>query len=306
MIDYAQTHEPVSDLFTPPATPADWEALALSQEQIDQFDRDGFLLGVDVFTQEQVERLRADLAELAGPNPPGRDLFYEYHSNESENADTCIFHALGAWRTTPLFHDVLWAPPMVMASHQLLGGGPIRLMHDQLFCKPASDGGVVAWHQDYSYWTWTEPMAHLTCWIGLDDVDEENGCLWYVPGSHKWPDLPITGLTGGMDAVRDVLNEEQIAEFENRVPVRMKAGQATFHHPRTMHGSYENRSDRPRRATIVNTMRDGVRSAIRNDKRDMQTQYLAPPDGELMGGPGYPMLFNPTEAGVTHVPVSSL
>ena len=38
----------------------------------------------------------------------------------------------------------------------------------------------------YSYWTRTKPMQHLTCWIGLDDMSTENGCLYYVPGSHKW------------------------------------------------------------------------------------------------------------------------
>ena len=64
-----------------------------------------------------------------------------------------------------------------MPASQLLGG-PVRFWHDQLFCKPAHHGGVVAWHQDYSYWTRTEPMSHLTCWIALDDSDRDNGCLY--------------------------------------------------------------------------------------------------------------------------------
>src|ERR687894_820282 len=96
---------------------------------------------------------------------------------------------------------------------QLLGG-PVRFWHDQLFCKPARHGGVVAWHQDYSYWTRTTPLAHLSCWIGLDDSTRENGCLHYVPGSHLWPDLPVTGLAGDMDAVMSLLNEEQKAAFK--------------------------------------------------------------------------------------------
>src|SRR5207302_1562997 len=83
-----------------------------------------------------------------------------------------------------------------------------RLRHDQLFCKPARHGGVVAWHQDYSYWTRTTPLAHLTCWIGLDDSTRENGCLNYVPGSHKWPDLPKPVLTGEMNGIRDSLPED--------------------------------------------------------------------------------------------------
>jgi hypothetical protein len=76
-----------------------------------------------------------------------------------------LFHALGAWRIAPGFHDLLWNPAFVMPAAQLLDG-PVRFWHDQLFCKPAQHGGVVAWHQDYSYWTRTQPMAHLSCWIG--------------------------------------------------------------------------------------------------------------------------------------------
>jgi ectoine hydroxylase-related dioxygenase (phytanoyl-CoA dioxygenase family) len=78
-----------------------------------------------------------------------------------------------------------------------------------LFCKPAREGGVVAWHQDYSYWTRTQPMAHLTCWIGLDQSTLENGCLQYVPESHRWPLLPVTGLAGDMDEIRTVLTAQQ-------------------------------------------------------------------------------------------------
>src|ERR1017187_7329789 len=93
-------------------------------------------------------------------------------------------------------------------------------------------GGVVAWHQDYSYWTRTQPLAHLTCWIGLDDSTRENGCLQYIAGSHRWPDLPITGLAGDMDAIGAVLSDQQRREFDHPVVVELKKGEASFHHPR--------------------------------------------------------------------------
>ena len=53
------------------------------------------------------------------------------------------------------------------------------------------------------------PMAHLTCWIGLDDSTVANGAVHYVPGSHRWDLLPITGLAGNMEAIREVLDEEE-------------------------------------------------------------------------------------------------
>ena len=50
-------------------------------------------------------------------------------------------------------------------------------------------------------------MQHLTCWIGLDDSTRENGCLQYIPKSHTWDLLPITGLAGDMAAIKKVLND---------------------------------------------------------------------------------------------------
>lgn len=157
------------------------------------------------------------------------------------------------------------------------------------FCKPAKDGSAVSWHQDYAYWTWTKPLAHLTCWVGLDDVSAESGCLWYVPGSHTWGLLPTTGLAGDMEMVTQVLNTMQAEQLQNcRVPAELSKGYASFHHPLTMHGSYGNTSSNERRATAIHVMRDGVVS--NRGKRDMG-KFPAPPTGAVMQGPCYPLLI---------------
>jgi ectoine hydroxylase-related dioxygenase (phytanoyl-CoA dioxygenase family) len=223
------------------------------------FHRDGFLAGIRVLDEDQVDLLRSELELLLDPRHPGAHLFHERHSNESREPGRVLFHALGAWRISPAFHDLLWNPAILIPASQILEG-PVRFWHDQLFVKPPLRGGVVSWHQDYSYWTRTEPMAHLTCWIPLDDVDEENGCPQYVPGSHRWRLLPITGLTGDMDAIREVLTHAELREFRPR-PALLRRGEATFHHPLTVHGSFQNRSTRPRRGIALNFCRDGTRSA---------------------------------------------
>lgn len=284
--DLSHHHAPVTDLFPQPASAEEWKALELSAEQVAQFHRDGYLPGVKLLNQIQIATLRHELAELVQAEHDGSDLWYEYHSNESGDANSVLFHALGAWRTRPGFHDILWNSPMLAPASQLLGGS-VRFWHDQLFCKPAHDGGVVAWHQDYSYWTRTTPMAHLTCWIGLDDATTENGCIHYVPGSHRWPLLPSTNLAKGMEAIRDVLTPEQLAEFKP-VACELKAGEGVFHHPLTLHGSYENRSPRPRRAVVINLFLDGTRS-------DADEALLVGADviprGEQMAGRFYPLLY---------------
>ncbi len=288
MMDFSDLHTPIGALGPLPTHKQDWQKYRLTDEQVEAFHRDGFLAGVQVLEDHQVETLCAELAELMEPSHPSHERFHEYHSNESSKPDTVLFHALGAWRTGPAFHDVLWSPAFLVAACQLLDGA-VRFWHDQLFCKPAYHGGVVAWHQDYSYWTRTQPMAHLTCWMALDDSTRENGCLYYVPGSHKWNLLPITGLAGDMNEIMTVLDEEQKQAFRP-VPIELKRGQCSFHHPLTVHGSYENRSDRPRRATLVNVFRDGVRSA---SDEPLLAGVPVIPKGQKMEGRFFPLLFEP-------------
>jgi len=292
--DLSRCHAPVTSMFPQPKSPAEWQPYHLSEEQLSFYRREGYLAGIRLLSEQQVDTLREELLGLFDPQHPGNDLFHEYHTNESSDPNTVLFHALGAWRIMPGFHDILWNPAFMLPASQLVGG-PLRFWHDQLFCKPPRHGGVVAWHQDYSYWTRTEPMTHLTCFIALDDTDEANGCLHYVPGSHRWPLLPITGLAGGMDAIQTVLTDEQKATFKP-VPIKLPKGCASFHHPLLVHGSYANNTDRPRRACVINVFRDGVHSV--SDRPLLKGVPTISP-GEAVTGQFFPLLLDPREAGIS-------
>src|SRR5205085_9703559 len=285
--DLSKYHSPVTGLFPAPDAAEGWEACGLSREQVAFYEEQGYVAGVRVLSDEQLEALRAELSELMSPGDERRGLWYEFHSNESTNPSRVLFHALGAWRLAPAFHDLLWNPRFTVPASQLLKGA-VRFWHDQLFCKPARHGGVVAWHQDYSYWTRTTPLAHLTCWIGLDDSTRENGCVHYVPGSQSWPDLPVTGLASGMDSIQTVLTREQKGLFRP-VAIELKAGECSFHHPRMIHGSGANDTPRPRRATVINVFLDGVKS---NSDEPLLEGVPVIPRGEKMGGQFFPLLFS--------------
>ncbi|MGB5387319.1 MAG: phytanoyl-CoA dioxygenase family protein, partial [Eudoraea sp.] len=255
--DLADYHELVSNLFKQPKSPEEWDQYRLSDEKVAHFHEYGYLSGIKLLEDDQIEVLRSQLTEVMDPKHPAHHLFYEFHSNESEDSDSVLFHSLGQWRITNGFHDILWNPAFVMAAHQLLENKPVRFWHDQLFYKPAKHGGVVAWHQDYSYWTRTVAMQHLTCWTGLDDATIENGCLYYVPKSHKWGLLGAPSLAGDMNGLMKYLTEEQKKEFKP-VAIEMKKGFGTFHHPLMVHGSYENKSEMSRRAFVINVFADGT------------------------------------------------
>jgi hypothetical protein len=286
--DLSSHPRPCSDFLTESMC-GDWSRYKLTGEQVRFYEENGYLAGVRILSDRQIEQLRRELAEIADPGHAAHSLFYEFHTNESKDPDNVLFHALGAWRITPGFHDILWHPAFVVPASQLLGGR-VRFWHDQLFCKPARHGGVVSWHQDYSYWTRTRPMAHLTCWIGLDDSTVENGCVYYVPGSHRFDLLPITGLAGDMDAIRKVLSDEQWRMLNNPMAIELKAGECSLHHPLMVHGSRANRTPRPRRATVINVFRDGVQSA---SNEPMLEGVPVIPAGQPMEGQFFPLLYDP-------------
>lgn len=276
--DLSEFHHPID------ITIEDRSLPVLSNDAVEFFSENGFVLGGQAVGAERLDRLRRDLAEMMSDNFEPDQRFYEFHSNEAESGGV-LFHALGAWRVSPAFHDLVFHSPIVEAAETLLGG-PVRLWHDQIFAKPANDGGFVAWHQDQSYWTRTEPVAHLTCWIALDDASEENGCVNYIPGSHRWPLLPRGELADVMDAVLSRLNDDQRAAFRP-FAAEMPAGHCSFHHSMTLHGSFANRSQQSRRGAVINFIRDGVRSA---SDEPLLEGVPAVPIGEKLQGQFFPLL----------------
>ena len=288
--DLSTVHQLIGRLFQWPTTASGWEQYALKKEQVDFFNNNGYLSGVQLLDEEQVDIIRNELTEVADPQHPGHKLFYEFHSNESTDPSSILFHALGAWRITPGLHDVLWNPRFLVAASQLLGNVPVRFWHDQIFWKPPKQGGVVAWHQDYSYWTRTKPVRHLTCWCGLDESTKENGCLQYIPGSHQWGLLPKPVIAGELQGIKNFLTEEQKKQFENPQYAEVKAGEAIFHHSLTLHGSGANTSAKPRRAFVINAIADGV---ISDSDEPLLDGVPVVPKGKKIEGQFFPLLYDP-------------
>lgn len=282
--DLSRYHQPITDLFKID----DAQRYRLTEEQISFYRENGYLAGLKVLNEEQLGALRDELAQLVDPSHPGHELFYEFNANESADPSKILFHALGAWRIKPALHDLLWHPAFVVPASQLIGGA-VRFWHDQIFYKPAHHGGVVIWHQDYSYWTRTTPVAHISCWIGLDDSTRANGCVHYVPGSHRWPLLPRASFASHMDAILDTLVPEQRANFKP-VPIELKAGECSFHHSFMVHGSYANETAVPRRALVINAFRDGVVSA--SDEPLLEGVPVIA-SGQKIEGQFFPLLYEP-------------
>src|SRR5688500_11649693 len=129
--DLSLRHEPVGDYFQTPRSRAEWDRYRLSDDQVRFFHENGYVGGIRMLDDRQIDALREELTGLMDPAHPGHALFYEWHANESGSDEAVLFHALGAWRITPGFHDVLWNPAFLVPAAQLLEG-PVRFWHDQL------------------------------------------------------------------------------------------------------------------------------------------------------------------------------
>ncbi len=108
--DLSTQHYPLTELFDYQSNEAAARLNRLTNEQTAFYEENGYLAGVRLLTDEQVEVLRGEIEDLAAATGASRELFYEYNSNESTDPSRVLFHALGAWRVTPGFHDLLWNP----------------------------------------------------------------------------------------------------------------------------------------------------------------------------------------------------
>jgi hypothetical protein len=286
-VDYLVQEAPYGRLFPRVETRSDVLPHRLDDEQVRLYREHGYLHRLAVFSPEQVLRLRAALESIVqGRN--GRESELLCRSNDQAGA-TRLTYLQGGWMIDPDLHDLIFHPAITVKVAQLLDVRKVRFWHDQVFYKPPRVGGNVAWHQDYSYWLRTTPSQHLSVWIGLDDSTLENGCLQVVPDSHRWGLLRRDELLGDMDALKQQLTAEQVARFVP-VPLEQPAGTCSFHHDHTIHGSYRNESERPRRAIILNFMADGTRSHA--DDGIMMPGYQPIPKGQPISGRMFPLVLD--------------
>lgn len=175
----------------------------------------------------------------------------------------------------------------------------IRLWHDQLLFKPGRAAGEaeetanVGWHQDYHYWQCAAKPSLVTAWVAFDDVDLANGCMQIVKGSNHWGLVNVNNFfEQDLKKQESTMNVPENFSFEP-VPLIMKAGQVSFHHAMTLHGSGPNNTLRPRRSIAIHLMTGETRyrAGTRGDGH-MNVELFKPSDGDLFDGSMFPVLYN--------------
>ncbi|MEP6757472.1 MAG: phytanoyl-CoA dioxygenase family protein [Chthonomonadales bacterium] len=196
-------------------------------------DLDLLLAAADRVVEEGVARQGSDHKYLAGPD--GKEVYWR-----SENM----------WQRDPIFQAVTANPLLLEAIGQCIGE-PFYPWNDSLVVKLPLVGAAVPWHQDPPYRNpdrlQTYPTPNFTTDIYLDHSDEENGCVYAIPGKH---------LDGHIDLT--VKANEEWFNAEEAVPIVMEPGDVLFHALSTPHGSQVNTSDRIRRVFYVHYLAEQV------------------------------------------------
>ena len=222
--------------------------VAIGDTEVQFFARNGYL-AIDRMTgDEELEWLREVYDALLAMKPTGYldgifDLSRPYGTTDAPKLGQLLLPE----RLVPQIHQTqMWRNAHRVASRllQMLPASVESWGH--LIFKGANSPAETPWHQDEAYWDVTKDYNALGSWLALDKVDTDNGCLWFVPGSHKGEVLPHRH--GGDDPKIHVLQFSEPVDTSAGVPVPLPAGGMTFHHARTHHYAGVNKTDRIRRA----------------------------------------------------------
>jgi ectoine hydroxylase-related dioxygenase (phytanoyl-CoA dioxygenase family) len=249
------------------------------------------------FNSEWVERLRAGIARLRTPGaPPPQGRPAGTASRPAATGPESFIDQV-RWRDNPDLEAFVRTSPAAAIAGELMGGRSAHFFDDQLFVKDPGGSAPTPWHKDLSYWPISGKLV-CSLWVALDPVSPSNGALYYVRGSHRWPNLyravsfapgvdrhfEAVFSTSEGDAPPDVAGRPQ--DFDV-VTWELEPGDCVVHHPRLLHGAPANNSTIGRRGYATQWLGEDARW-------DVQRGTMPAPDigttGEPLTGPFYPTI----------------
>ncbi|HVI47788.1 MAG TPA: phytanoyl-CoA dioxygenase family protein [Chitinophaga sp.] len=220
---------------------------SLSTAQIVFFEKNGYL---------KIEKFLS-----AGETEDYRSIYEDFLSGKIDTGDfrsDLGAHVADDKRTGELItqimvpgriHPILLTQPLhtrsLDVSQQLLGED-MALDFDMLIDKAPYTNAPTPWHQDRAYWITMPDTRAVSCWVALDEAVIDNGCMWYVPGSHLFPVRKHWPAGKGGGALQCEASESE------GLAIELKPGDCVLHHGGTLHYSRGNSTSLKRRAFITN------------------------------------------------------
>jgi len=220
----------------------------LSEAEIEQYHQDGLIIPSSYRIPESIMR-RIDALYT--------QLLVDNQNNPDFSADFILGPHLDATGTygvkgNPEWLDFANIPEILNMIEQLIGADFI-LWGMTIFGKPAKTGKATPWHQDGDYYP-IEPLETLTVWISLDGSTPEQGCMRFIPGSHRDHRLYSHHFEHSDDyTLAQVIDDDQV-DLSTTRDIVLERGQISLHDVYLVHGSEANHSDRRRMGLVLRIM----------------------------------------------------
>jgi len=213
------------------------------------FEENGYVVVRGLLSADELARFGAAVDRGVARRTGGDPRPFEARSRYEQSFLQCI----NLWEDCEDVRPLTFHQGIAGAAAELLGVPAIRIWHDQALYKEAGGRGTDP-HHDQAYWPLAEANT-ITAWIAFDGADLENGCMGYVPGSHRFDekrDFPNIFTSTGFDLEKGAVSRGIPPRFEI-----VKAGDVAFHHGLTIHCAKPNSSARTRRTHTMIYFADG-------------------------------------------------
>ena len=217
----------------------------LTNNNVEQFRRDGYTSCSDFFEKREIEAMLAELERFKSEGllrNVATDGDGETHSQTTQNLQICPIAPKSEFYRSFQFH------PKVIAAITSLIGDPIVFYLDQIFLKPGKMGMGTNWHQDNAYFKVSDPTKGTAMWVALHDATIENGTIHVIPGSHNTP------FDHGRDPYSDHHIRCEVPE-DRAVPIELPAGGVAFFNYGVAHATKANTTDRDRAGLALHFLR---------------------------------------------------
>ena len=237
--------------------------MKISKSQLEQLERDGFLILPGLFSPGEVEIICARLPQIFAAKDPANII-------EKESGE--VRTTMGLHLRDPVFAKLVRHPRLIEPAMQI-AGEPLYIQQTKVNVKSAFDGEVWQWHYDFATHHGEdgvpEPLA-LNLHIFLDDVTEHNGPLYFIPGSHLDGPVPAAldvDTTSYPLWVVDRQTVTRLVQGRGIVSATGQAGTGLIFRDCLLHGSPNNMSpwDRPIFSVILNPVSNALTCFERPD-----------------------------------------
>lgn len=220
----------------------------LTSDQIADYQRDGYIQLNNVIPESDLGTFRDAVDAAVKQDTAGRD------PNRSKSSYEQIFiQCVNLWHRYPAVKPFVTSRRLGSIASRL-SGLSVRLWHDHALFKEPHTGAKTPWHQDTPYWPHQQRMHQLTIWIALRDTTIQNGCMSFLPGTHKLLNIEPVNLANPQDLFTVAPQTKGLKP----VTCELKAGSCTVHNGMTFHYAGPNRSDGMREAIAIIYMPDGT------------------------------------------------